>query len=302
MRGKGVRKSSRASNSPYAGRPGERTRAWRGSTSASTAQAIGAAPAVMDPENQRINGDPLSPQQLEEVVEQVSARVAQQLIEAVQQAIEPRISVQPDPEGINTNTSLCNINEMSIDPGHHQVTSVNDSLGRNVSSTIRQKIHNNEFIDLGQLLVKPTPVDDDKHFTLVNGELVVKGKTRITKIVDIDMWTDAFTVFISIYTSVHSADIAGLLKYMHTVRLGAKRTGGLAWRNYDEQFRLKKAQNQVMPWGQIDQELWLLYMSSQVNPSTNKVGNRSNSVFRKKNLISTMVPAVGVLVFINMFA
>ena len=51
-----------------------------------------------------------------------------------------------------------------------------------------------------------------------------------------------------------------MLKYMHTIRMGSSRTGGLAFKQYDEQFRIKKARNPDIPWGLVDGELWLLYM------------------------------------------
>ncbi|XP_021376514.1 uncharacterized protein LOC110465183 [Mizuhopecten yessoensis] len=288
MRGKGVRKSRRPSSSPYSGRPAAGA---RGGGEQHERPSSSEQPGV---------GGPLSPQQLEDVIEQVSTRLAPQLVEAVHQAIEPRMAVQPSGNDTSlpqtSNVSICHTSNVDtacsqqsnnlcndlFDPRAHQVASVNDELGRNVVSAVRQKIINNEFVDLGQLLAKPAPLDEAKLFSLVNGELVVKGKIKNPKIVDIDMWTDAFTVFISIYTSAHPADIAGLLKYMHTVRLGAKRAGGVAWRNYDEQFRLKKAQDHSIPWGQIDQELWLLFMHAQVSVSTTtKAVNRPNPGIKK---------------------
>jgi hypothetical protein len=37
----------------------------------------------------------------------------------------------------------------------------------------------------------------------------------------IEKWTDAFIVYISIYTFAHPEKYQALLKYMHIVRLGA---------------------------------------------------------------------------------
>ena len=55
------------------------------------------------------------------------------------------------------------------------------------------------------------------------------------------------------------------------MRLGAKRSQG--WNNYDEQYRLRKAQDPSSSWATIDQELWLLYLysapaGSNVQPSS----------------------------------
>jgi len=47
---------------------------------------------------------------------------------------------------------------------------------------------------------------------------------------------------------------------MHTIRIGSKQSEG--WLVYDEQFRLRKAQDPSSSWAVIDQELWLLYLTS----------------------------------------
>ena len=46
-----------------------------------------------------------------------------------------------------------------------------------------------------------------------------------------------------------------LLRYMHTVRLGATRVRGLSWKIYDEQFRLKMSMDSTTCWDAVDQEL-----------------------------------------------
>lgn len=92
------------------------------------------------------------------------------------------------------------------------------------------------------------------------------------------MWTDAFTIFISVYISAHPEDISGLLKYMHTVKLGARRTGGLTWKSYDEQFRLKKVRHNSLRWYQVYQELWLLYMYGNSGVVGNKSGQKQTDV------------------------
>lgn len=113
-------------------------------------------------------------------------------------------------------------------------------------------------------MVKQKPLnDDDKLFTVQKGELVLKCRSKPPKIIDIDQWTDAFICYMSVFITAHPSSTAGLLKYMNTVRLGAKRVGGFGWREYDEQFRLKRARDNNIPWHSIDQELWLLYMHAQ---------------------------------------
>ena len=76
------------------------------------------------------------------------------------------------------------------------------------------------------------------------------------------MWTDAFINFIGVFCSVHKDRCNELLKYMYTIRLGAKRLAGHCWVHYDEQFRLRKALNPSSSWAVVDTELWLLYMNN----------------------------------------
>ena len=71
----------------------------------------------------------------------------------------------------------------------------------------------------------------------------------------------------NIYVGAHPDKIHQLLKYLHSIRLGASRISGQGWKVYDEQFRLKMASNPASSWGEMDTELWLLYMlPSQSTP------------------------------------
>ena len=102
------------------------------------------------------------------------------------------------------------------------------------------------------------------------------------KIATIEQWTNAFILFTNIYVGAHPNNIHQLLKYLHSIRLGASRISGQGWKLYDEQFRLKEASNPASSYGgggggegegrerereEIDTELWLLYMlPSQSTP------------------------------------
>lgn len=104
-----------------------------------------------------------------------------------------------------------------------------------------------------------------QNITFSQGQLMVQPKQPDLKISNIETWPDAFIVYISIYCSVHLGKFQELLKYMQMIRFGAKRTPGLNWKNYDEQFRLRKFQNPSSSWADIDTELWLLYMQVTSN-------------------------------------
>lgn len=89
--------------------------------------------------------------------------------------------------------------------------------------------------------------------------------------------------FSVVYLSAHPHKTQELLKYMNTIRTGAKPHGGLGWRSYYQQFRLRVASDPMfMSFDKIDYELWLLYMSSNlVQPMSL---SQSNSVGIKKCL------------------
>lgn len=143
------------------------------------------------------------------------------------------------------------------------VASANDDIGANISEKTKQEICNGEFVQFGKLLVKSIPNEEDSFYlVLKDGKLQSKQKPNTVNIDNISQWTDAFIVFMHVYLSAHPQDAIGMLKYMYTIRLGAKRVSGLRWKLYDEQFRMRKSKNTKKEWSTIDQELWLLYMYS----------------------------------------
>jgi hypothetical protein len=89
------------------------------------------------------------------------------------------------------------------------------------------------------------------------------------KFINIEHWTNAILIFTIIYCSAHPPTYHDMLKYSHTIRLGVKLSNG--WKNYDEQFRLRKWQDPISSLVLIDQELWLLYLLS--NPSNSNVSS-----------------------------
>lgn len=99
--------------------------------------------------------------------------------------------------------------------------------------------------------------------SIVQGQLVLHPKLNQNKITSIQSWTDTFLIFAIIYLAKHPNDVQSILKYMQTIRLGANRSPFSNWIEYDRQFRLKMSKFMSTHWGSVDDELWLLYMSSQ---------------------------------------
>lgn len=140
------------------------------------------------------------------------------------------------------------------------VGSTQFSLGYYVDPSTRDKIISGKYINLGTLLVRD-PNQSHVSSTLAidaTGQLIAQPKSH-HKIQNIDRWTDAFIIFMSIYTAAHPEKIQQFLKYMHDIRLGSQRSQG--WLTYDEQYRLRASINQNTDWGVVDPELWMIYMT-----------------------------------------
>jgi hypothetical protein len=169
-------------------------------------------------------------------------------------------------KGSDQSDSVIVINNQALSTNTEPITinSVHDDLGVHVTTQLREKIINGEYIDLGHLLDKASTEQANMLEVNASGQLVVNQKVEEI-ITDISMWLDAFLIFTSIYISAHRNSSQELLKYMHDVKLGA--STGLAWGDYDQQLRLKKACMPSTSWGQVDHELWLIYMNNMVLPS-----------------------------------
>jgi len=75
-------------------------------------------------------------------------------------------------------------------------------------------------------------------------------------------------VVLSVFGSARPEKFHELLKHMHLIRLGAKKST-LVWKSHDEQFRLRASQNPSLSWVEMDCEWWFIYMyGSTSNPPT----------------------------------
>jgi hypothetical protein len=156
--------------------------------------------------------------------------------------------------------------------------STHSDLGLNVSQSLKEKIHKGEYVELALFLANTQSNSNAAKFSQCYGELVLRPDISRKKITSIEQWTSAFIIFSSIYCSAHPNRFNELLKYMHIIRLSTERSS-LGWRYYDEQFRLRKAQNPSSSWSEVD---WLFYM--QGNSSTNELTMTNNMSLNKNNL------------------
>lgn len=141
------------------------------------------------------------------------------------------------------------------------ISSIDDHLDYNVPNNLKVQFANDQYVNLGKLLINNQDPNDDVQFlTCSNGTVSMSQKSKAKPITSIQTWVDAFLIFASIYVTAHPECATALFKYMHTVRLGASRTNHLGWREYDVQFRLKKERNPSISFALVDSELWLIYM------------------------------------------
>lgn len=101
-----------------------------------------------------------------------------------------------------------------------QSTKASDELGMHISIANKEEIAYGEFIDLACLLQNTTIQNNSFKQTIcfVQGELVLQQKQQQQKNTNIDQWTDAFLVFISVYCLAHPEKF----QYTNNIRIAAK--------------------------------------------------------------------------------
>jgi hypothetical protein len=140
-----------------------------------------------------------------------------------------------------------------------------------------KRIQAGEFFDLSKLLPKNMSTnnlsEDAIILTLENSVIKANKASQPTaKITNIEQWTTAFTIYMSIMTHQYPIRAQELLQYMSLIRHAAHTHRGLGWCIYDHKFRSKAALNPSLDWSKIDQQLWLMiftttsYMLAQQYP------------------------------------
>ncbi|XP_063403662.1 uncharacterized protein LOC134687357 [Mytilus trossulus] len=269
--GKTVRMSQRPTKSPYAAKKRLRSSAQQSDEVIYQRVQPRDVPAQLGSGASNIAGQNTSTQ----VPAQMTPELRNEVIQTVNSLIHSPATVT-SPDSINESQQL----NTGITPNILPVYSVNDRLGLNVSQQTQDKIINGEYVDLSILLTNSSTEQSISLTLDTNGQLVIQAKPS-KKITDINTWIDAFLIDTSICVGVHLEDTQNILKYMYSVKLGASRSTGLGWKDYDQQFRLKKARNPSMSWATVDQELWLLYIhTGQATAPSSSVVNMVNT-YRK---------------------
>ena len=176
----------------------------------------------------------------------------------------------PAPVSNSTGTCMSTLSNDVIDANCIEIpsiASVYDPIGSFVPIKLKEKIWEGKFVDLSLLLksARELEIEMETSGELVfkNGRMTVQKTTSSSPLYDISSWTSAFLVYMSIVLEKQPNKSQELLKYMRDIRLASNRSQfPSCWVKYDEQYRLKKANNPSSSWGVIDSELWLICMSS----------------------------------------
>ena len=157
------------------------------------------------------------------------------------------------------------VSEIMPEAGINQIRLGSDEVSAHVPEILAEKICSHQYINLALLLNGNIELDQicTSNVLHVNdkGQIESRAKSVNERIMSIEKWTDAFLIFMSVYIRRHPGKIQDLLQYVAIIREAANRSPpSMAWRTYDEQFRLRQATN-PQPWGKINADLWLRIMS-----------------------------------------
>ena len=128
-------------------------------------------------------------------------------------------------------------------------------LGGLVDSKLKARIWAGQYIELDLLLggVVDNPV---LIFDIRSQQSSVQTREQPQhRINNIAQWTDAFLVFMAIYTDRFPTEVASILKYVQLMRTMAFTTKSNICLAYDRDFRKLRAHNN-MPWNVLHQELF----------------------------------------------
>ena len=149
-------------------------------------------------------------------------------------------------------------------------------LGYHLSTAVKEKIYNGEYIDILSLL----PGQKEGGFR--RGE--DKGEDERRRLIprSFNNWLQAFCIYAGVLGEKHPEQCGGLFQHVDHVLEAYKSFGGLGWFYYDESYRQKLAIHPALRWGMKDVGLWLNLMAPQ-KPATPRQmsGTPSTAAFRK---------------------
>ena len=185
---------------------------------------------------------------------------------------------QEQPEGIIHFDNVFKDAHFASSPEIEPLRCGDDGLAVHLPQQIQDKIKRHQYINLALLLKGSIELDElcsggTLHLN-ETGAFETRPKTSKRAIRNIDEWTDAFLIYASVYLCTFPGKNIEILKYMSVIREAATRYPVAAWSSYDQQFRLRQANDtKRQAWSSLNGELWLRVMSNPLNnagPITSK--------------------------------
>ena len=96
-----------------------------------------------------------------------------------------------------------------------------------------KQIQSDEFFDLAKLLPKNASAQHSEESMILtleySGIKAKKAPNSLAKITDIEQWTTAFTIYMSVFTHQFPSRAQELLQYMNLIRHATQTHRGLGW-------------------------------------------------------------------------
>ena len=138
-----------------------------------------------------------------------------------------------------------------------RIACADDDITLHVRPETRAKIWRHEYINIASLLNRDVSRKDEPRQLFINNMGMLESRSQPSRsIYDINQWTDAFLIYMSIYIRKYKDCAVELTQYMATIRDAAATSSGTGWRSYDEQFRLRQAFDRL-PWDKVITNLWV---------------------------------------------
>ena len=165
--------------------------------------------------------------------------------------------------------------------------SIHLPLDSRITTKLKNKIWNDEYIAFGSLLSNPGAVDTKFQLSVMTSNdglhpsLSFEPVHKPQKVAHIATWMSAFRIFVGVYTQKYPHESPALMKYGDIVQDLADR--GHNWRFYDENFRfLRQKERSAVPWANVHWELWLRSQyptNRSVGPGQRAVANTTKLPF-----------------------
>ncbi|CAB3980493.1 gag [Paramuricea clavata] len=225
-------------------------------------------PALTESQLAQIQGLIVS-RSVEQSVAEIATNAARAAVQAMSNSTPrvPSIPIVVDEVESTANASLETVATNTV--GSNQAANIvpyGNGFHEVPASYVRQ-IQTGEFFDLSKLLPRNMSFSNTSEepiiLTLENSVIKAKKASQPTaRITEIEQWTTAFTVYMSVMTHQYPGRAQELLQYMSLIRHAAQTHRGLGWCIYDHKFRCKAALNPSMTWSMIDQQLWLMIFTT----------------------------------------